>query len=122
MDRKDFSVGMTVYISPDWRGKTKRLQKATIKKIGRKWVEVEPEFLGRFSIATGEEDAGRYSPTRKLFLDPQLYYDNIDSIRIQQAVHQLLTNYQTMASVSLEQWKAIAEILGAEYTPIEREF
>lgn len=125
MEKEELKVGGTVFISGDLRDKNrKKLTKATIKKIGRKWIEVEPSYLGRFSIETGMEDAGAYTSVRKLYLSADEFYDKMDIRSLCRAIRNMFnqTDTKILERVSEAELEEAARLLHIEYNKVDREF
>ena len=125
MEREKLNPGDTVFISGDLRDKHRnKLTKATIKKIGRKWIEVEPSYLGRFSIETGMEDAGAYTPVRKLYLSADEFYNKMDIRSLCRAIRNVFnqTDTKIMETVSVAELEEVAHLLHIDFEKVEREF
>ena len=123
LEKKNLSVGMTVYISGDRRGRdTGTLTKASVSKIGRKWIEVEPSYLGRFSLETGMEDAGNYTPVRRMYLSADEYYDAVDRYWLEMALTRIncqsLRNIPSSSPFHLCRRQSLQEFLPQRQRPL----
>ena len=65
-------VGQDVYVVP--RETRDRPYAATVAKVSRKWVTLEPSYAGRFDKETGEVDGGRdYGPRGDVWQSKDAY-------------------------------------------------
>ncbi len=72
----EWEVGQVVYIVSG-NGRRRQGSEATITKINRKWVEVEPIYLGKFSKEDGSLQAPRgYTSDGKAWPSKKAYEDD----------------------------------------------
>lgn len=75
-------VGNKVWIVDSLSRPEDGLKEAIISKIGRKYFEVTPSYMGRFHINSLIHDRGNYSPRFKLYLSKEDYEDEIECSKI----------------------------------------
>lgn len=71
----NFEVGQRVFYAP--HGRRERAQAATVKRVGRKWVEVAELHLRRFNVETGAADGGIYSSPGVYWPSEDAYHNHV---------------------------------------------
>lgn len=119
INKSDLYVGMPVYISSRSVGSRRKTEfvEARISKIGRKWIEVEPVYLGRFSIEDGE-DAGECTPVRRLYSSPDEYFNVVDRNRL--IMELIRMDKRLVENILTPQLEQVAELLGLTYEKVDR--
>jgi len=78
MKNPNIKVGQTVWLRATSYSHIQRsLKEDVIEKVGTKYVTTRHNRL-KFHIDTLKQDNGDYSPRYILYLDPQVYYDEIE--------------------------------------------
>lgn len=49
-----------------------RYENVQVVKVGRRWAHVEPSWLGRFDVETGEQDGGQYASSATFYTPERL--------------------------------------------------
>lgn len=123
MTRDDFYVGQTVYIHDyENRMDETNLAPATVTRVGKKWVHLDESWYRRFSIDSGMVDGGAYTPTKRLYLSADDFYDEEDrrraAIALSSHTRYLLSN---PVRYPIETLEAILKLLGLSYEKCRRE-
>lgn len=87
---------------------------ATVKKVGRKYFELENNWMGRFHVSTLLHDGGGYSPRARVYLNIQEYIDQKEASDLYSELRQHFTNYDSK-KLTLDQLRKIKAII----TPTE---
>jgi hypothetical protein len=66
-------VGQVLYYAPYDRRHSIRECSVTVEKIGRKWVEISPHWVGRIDIQTLRVDGGNYTSPGQCWLSEEAY-------------------------------------------------
>lgn len=128
MNKNDFTVGQTVYLMVERGSNVARgisdktnienwILKRTVKLIGKKYITVTNEnFTGyeiKFDIANDFRQVYSYGGADyRLFLSKEEIMDYMNSERIYDYIKSKFNNWDNRGKFSLEQLKAIEEIIG----------
>lgn len=105
-------VGQTLYYVPYERRYSIKEQSVTVEKIGRKWVEISPHWVGRIDIQTLAVDGGAYMSPGRCWLSEDLYKQHVEANDAWSRLKNKIWATSRPSTVSLAEIQAAAALLG----------
>lgn len=107
-----FSPGQKVWVHMiSWRDATK-LEEAAVLKVGRKWVELDPSYLGRFDVDTlllkGES---KYGSPGRVYRSPEDFHTELLTNRLWYDLARRIPIGSVPKGVTLDKIRQVAALL-----------
>jgi len=107
----NFTIGQKVWVSTAQGGRRDlSLKEATITKVGRKWVDLNPHYLGRFDCSTMQLDGGRYGSPGQVYLSPEAFHTEVLTQRLWSELARRITIYSP-EGMTIDKIRQVAALL-----------
>jgi hypothetical protein len=116
MIKSKIEIGQTVYLKPlnNAARRSSEIIESVVTKVGKKYFNVSPEYLRRFSLDTMLQDCGNWTAEYKAYLSKQEILDEREKYELYDYLRKTYFDMYSRKNIKLETLRAIREVLNKE--------
>jgi hypothetical protein len=117
MSKSKIEIGQTVYLKPlnNAARRSSEIIESVVTKVGKKYFNVSPEYLRRFSLDTMLQDCGNWTAEYKAYLSKQEILDEREKYELYDYLRKTYFDmYSSRKNIRLESLRAIRDLLNSE--------